>query len=181
MAVLGQVQDGLHVHCVAQRLTNLFIVKGLDFIVQIQCLNQVHGAFQHVVLIAQILDVVHGHMGTNVNGACVQSCDTGSLVLIDLIGHLVHLSGGAIVICVLLQNHVLLNGAGDELEGAGADGLSLAVLVVLGGDIHVGQVAQKFRRMTRLVLSSEALMLSILESASTREVSTAVAAQVLKE
>ena len=81
-------------------------------------------------------------MSAQVNGAALEAQHQAVGILDDLKGHLVQLGGGAPVLVKLLQHNAVLRSAGDELEGAGAHGGGV-LLVVIGGQDGGGEVSQE--------------------------------------
>ena len=139
----GQRQHAVHVHGIAQRLTHQLVVKGRHGVVQVDRLHQVHGALQHLVAVAEVVDLIHGHVCHQIQGTAVQCSEQRGAILIDLVGHLVQVGGLSIVFHVSLQDNILLHAAGNILEGSGAHGLGGLVCVVSGHDVHAGHIAEE--------------------------------------
>ena len=140
VAVEGQVDDGLLVHGVAQGLPDADIVEGLLGVVQVQSLDQVHGALFHIEVIAQLGHLSAGQVGEHVDGAALEAHHDAVGVLNDLVGHLVQIGGGAPVFIELFQDDGVLGGAGHKLEGPGAHGGGVLLVIIHGqnGRCHVG-------------------------------------------
>ena len=140
IAVKGQVDDLLLVHGIAQGLPDADIVKGGHGVVQVHGLDQVHSALGHVEVLLQLGHLGAGQMGAQVDGAALEAHHQAVRVLHDLQGDLVQLGGGAPVAVELLQHHGILGGTGDKLEGAGAHGVGVLLVVIRGQDSggHVG-------------------------------------------
>ena len=82
-------------------------------------------------------------MGAEVHRPALQGHDQSGAVFDDLEGDLVQQGGLAPVILEAFQDDVFLSGTGDELEGAGAHGGGILLLVAGGQDGH-GEVGQEF-------------------------------------
>ena len=143
VSILGQLQNAVHIHRIAQGLTHPLVIEGLLAVVQIQRLNQIHRTFQDIVVVIEIGDVLHRQMGTYVDRAGVQCRHHGGCIFINLVGDLVQIGWRTVVVRILFQNHVLLDGAGLELEGTGTDGLGLIVCIILRSDVDISQVADE--------------------------------------
>ena len=144
VALAGQVEDLVHVHGIAHGLADLLVVEGLHVVVQVQGLDQVHGALQGLVGAgADGVHLVDGQVTGHVHRAGAQGGHEGVGVLIDLEGDLVQVGLLAPVVGELLHDQVLLHGAGDELEGAGAHGGGGLVGVVRRDDIHHAHIGQE--------------------------------------
>ena len=141
VALRRQFHHGLLVHGIAQSLPHQHIVKWLDAVIQIDSLDQIHGAFQHGVAVGEVIHLVHGQMGHQIQGAAVQSIEQSGAVLVDAVGHPVQLGTVTIIGIVSLQDEILLDTPGNKLEGAGADGGGILLSVALGQDEYAGNRA----------------------------------------
>ncbi|MPN25381.1 hypothetical protein SDC9_172790 [bioreactor metagenome] len=143
VAVRRQRQERVHIHRVAQGLAHLLVIEGGLCVVEIQRLHQIHGALQHLVLIGEPLGLADRQMGAHIHRAGAQRGHQGGGVLVDLVGHLVQIGRRAVIVGELLQHHVLLHAAGDELKRAGPYGLGGIIRIIRGRDIDGGHIADE--------------------------------------
>ena len=111
--------------------------------VEVEGLHQVHGALQHLIAVGEVAHLVGGQVGHQVQGPAVQGGKEGVGVLIDPVGHPVQVGRRPVVVLVPFQDDVLLDAAGDELEGAGTDGLGGLLFVAGGHDGDAGDIAEE--------------------------------------
>ena len=143
VAVRSQIQHTVHIHRIAQGLTDQLVVKRRHSIVQVDGLDQIHGAFQNSIPIGQVVYLIHGQMRHQIQTAAVQRIEQSGAVLIDLVGHPVQLCTFAIVGIVPLQDQILLNAAGNILERTGTHRRGSVVGIALRQDIHAGHRTEK--------------------------------------
>ncbi len=142
-AVGGKINDLLLVHGVAQRPPHPHVVQRLHRVVQIQRLHQIHRAVENLKAVSQLRGLRGGEMGTQVDGPALKGQHHRVSALKNLKGHGFQLRLFSPVVVKPLQNNGVPIRAGDEFEGAGADGSRRLPVVVCGKD-GGGEGRQKF-------------------------------------
>ena len=122
-AAADEVDDLGHIDGVVHGLADPDVVKGLDSVVQVQCLDQLHGVLLDGEAVLHLALHGVGQMDDHIQRAALQAHDQRVGVGDDLEGDLVQIGGGTPVVVELLRHQRLLGRVGDELEGAGADGV----------------------------------------------------------
>ena len=145
VAVQNEIGDCLLVHGIAQCLTDAHIGEGLEAVVQIHGLYQLHGVLFDDILVFHALDLVSGHVCHQINGAALQAHDPAA-GFHDQVVDLLQLCLFTPVIVKAFHDEVFLRGTGYELKGSGADGCGCLVFVIVGNDGCVGgcQICKEF-------------------------------------
>ena len=142
MAVGDHVEDLLAVDGIADGLTHLLVIEGCGIVVEVDRLHKVHGALEDGVAVGQLRRLGGGQLRAQIHRAGLQGVDEGGGIVIDLEGDLAERGLGAPVLVELLDDEVLLDGAGAELERAGAAGLGVELVIVRRHDGSRQEVQQ---------------------------------------
>ena len=110
VAVKGQIDHGLFVHGIAQRLTDPDIVKRLFSIVEIECLDEIHAALGDTeICLIQLNGLVTAQMRDEIQRPALESKHESFSTLQNLKSNLIDLRRCAPVVRETLKHQAVLN------------------------------------------------------------------------